>query len=406
MKIFCFLFVFSFFNFNSLFSTNPTIDTEADEQSRTQPSTPLAQRSLINFTPINQINTPRNKVIYKASPPKYPGPKHQPTTPEKKRKTLREQAAALRAQYLKNPTPLKRRDSGLLDVSASGSFTVLSPKPDQSFTLGEALAVHTDLKPASPPQVFNQSYQPKHTPRTRGRLFRSKSFHERESATIPLASFPTSVAKVLSHEDELLAALKEAITREKENFIAKPSHSRLTRKKVRAMALKNLKISKEHGFSRVVMQRDRRLINRRKSLKKFVIQNDALIDPNFVDDKGRKNVERMREGLAPIGPDGKSLQIHHLTQHDVDAHIELSNYAHCKAGRLQLHYKNGLGEFGKSEVDREAFNTFRADHWKARAAMYVWDKWEEEFILKKDRPSYWTRSKAKRKKAIKPSQTS
>ncbi|MAP24243.1 MAG: hypothetical protein CMM87_01740 [Rickettsiales bacterium] len=405
MKFIFFTLIF-FISFHLLLANGSDKNTEADDSPRVNP------RARYVFSPLNpnhdnQINARRNRLVYQQRPPIYEGSKYQAVAPEKKKKTLREQALELRKLYLKNPTPDKRNDSGLLDVSASGNFKVLSPKPGQSFTLREALTeAHRDHKPASPPQVFDQSYQPKHTPRTRGKLFRTRSFHEREGATIPLANFPTSVAKVLSHEEGLLAALKEAITREKENFIANPSPSRLTRKKVSEMVLEKLKVSKKSGFSRVVMQRDRRLINCSKSLKKFVIQNDALIDPNFVDDKGRTNVERMHKGLAPIGPDGQSLQIHHLTQHDVDAHVELSNYAHCKAGRLQLHPKAGLGELGKSEVDRKAFNTFRADHWKARAAMYEWDEWEEGFIMKKDRPSYWTRSKAKRKKAMKRSHTS
>jgi A nuclease of the HNH/ENDO VII superfamily with conserved LHH len=42
-----------------------------------------------------------------------------------------------------------------------------------------------------------------------------------------------------------------------------------------------------------------------------VYQRDDLINRNFVDDLGRTNLERMQSGIAPIGPDGRSINLHH-----------------------------------------------------------------------------------------------
>ncbi|WP_082355222.1 HNH/ENDO VII family nuclease [Bacillus sp. FJAT-22090] len=32
------------------------------------------------------------------------------------------------------------------------------------------------------------------------------------------------------------------------------------------------------------------------------------------DARGRTNLERMKKGLAPLGPDGKHINLHHTTQ--------------------------------------------------------------------------------------------
>lgn len=45
-----------------------------------------------------------------------------------------------------------------------------------------------------------------------------------------------------------------------------------------------------------------------------VYQRDDIIDINMKDARGRTNLERMKKGLAPLGPDGKSINLHHTTQ--------------------------------------------------------------------------------------------
>jgi A nuclease of the HNH/ENDO VII superfamily with conserved LHH len=45
-----------------------------------------------------------------------------------------------------------------------------------------------------------------------------------------------------------------------------------------------------------------------------VIQDSKLINPDLVDKLGRTNLQRMEGGLAPIGPDGKSINLHHVDQ--------------------------------------------------------------------------------------------
>jgi RHS repeat-associated protein len=45
-----------------------------------------------------------------------------------------------------------------------------------------------------------------------------------------------------------------------------------------------------------------------------VYQRDDLIDPGLKDKYGRTNFSRMKQGLAPIGPDGIEINVHHMLQ--------------------------------------------------------------------------------------------
>ena len=94
-----------------------------------------------------------------------------------------------------------------------------------------------------------------------------------------------------------------------------------------------------------------------------VIQNNKLINPSLVDDLGRTNVQRMQQGLAPIGPDGRSLNLHHVNQtmagpvQEITATLHQQNY-------VQLHANTGQAA---SQINRPAFNIWRADYWINRA---------------------------------------
>ena len=95
---------------------------------------------------------------------------------------------------------------------------------------------------------------------------------------------------------------------------------------------------------------------------KTVTQNNNLFDPNAVDDKGRTNVQRMEKGLAPIGHDGKSVNVHHIGQTNTGPLQEMSQTNHQQPG---LHQNTGQSP---SQIDRNAFNQWRTDYWKWRAS--------------------------------------
>ena len=61
-----------------------------------------------------------------------------------------------------------------------------------------------------------------------------------------------------------------------------------------------------------------------------VFQRNYLIDPKLVDARGRRNLERMQKGLAPVGPDGKSINLHHMTQKHNGSIAEVTQTFHQK----------------------------------------------------------------------------
>ncbi|NRG46588.1 hypothetical protein HRF87_17695 [Bacillus sp. CRN 9] len=61
-----------------------------------------------------------------------------------------------------------------------------------------------------------------------------------------------------------------------------------------------------------------------------VYQRDDIIDPNMKDPMGRTNLDRMKKGLAPLGPDGKSINLHHTTQRNSSSIAEVTQTFHQK----------------------------------------------------------------------------
>lgn len=95
--------------------------------------------------------------------------------------------------------------------------------------------------------------------------------------------------------------------------------------------------------------------------KKVIIDNDTF-DPGLVDRQGRTNLQRMEQGLAPIGTDGKSVNIHHIDQTDTGPVIEITATNH-QQNYAELHINTGQSA---SQIDRDAFNKWRREYWKWR----------------------------------------
>jgi len=96
-------------------------------------------------------------------------------------------------------------------------------------------------------------------------------------------------------------------------------------------------------------------------LGKTVVKRDFIFDPKAKDGLGRTNIERMKQGLAPIGKDGKPIELHHLKQQDNGKIVELLNTEHKKYSKTLHRYTN------KSEIDRNEFNKWKKQYWKERA---------------------------------------
>ncbi|KAB0677369.1 PAAR-like domain-containing protein [Aureimonas leprariae] len=103
-----------------------------------------------------------------------------------------------------------------------------------------------------------------------------------------------------------------------------------------------------------------------------VYQRDDLIDPKKVDDRGRTNLERMQKGLAPLGPDGKPVNLHHLTQDEPGAIAEVGQTFHKDNHGILHMYPNGQAKVGYNSapppIDRQAFGNWARSYWKTRAS--------------------------------------
>lgn len=95
--------------------------------------------------------------------------------------------------------------------------------------------------------------------------------------------------------------------------------------------------------------------------KEVLVRTD--IDPDQVDLDGDTNMERMRKGKAPLGEDGRPIELHHIGQKQDSALAELTRAEHREGGNDGvLHDK-----YKETEIDRVDFDKERQAHWKARA---------------------------------------
>jgi hypothetical protein len=94
-----------------------------------------------------------------------------------------------------------------------------------------------------------------------------------------------------------------------------------------------------------------------------VFQRSDLIDPNAVDALGRTNLQRMQSGLAPLGPDGESLNLHHLLQTQDGPLAEMTQTFHQQNSSVIHINDNSI----PSGINRSAFNSWRQQYWINRA---------------------------------------
>ncbi len=96
------------------------------------------------------------------------------------------------------------------------------------------------------------------------------------------------------------------------------------------------------------------------------------IDFNYVDkDTGENNLQRMLRGYAPIGKDGKPIELHHVIQKEAGSVVEIHETTH-KAYKRILHGLRGNGEsFRNDKILDKQFKNFKKLYWKWRAKEYM-----------------------------------
>lgn len=81
--------------------------------------------------------------------------------------------------------------------------------------------------------------------------------------------------------------------------------------------------------------------------------------------KGETNLSLMRSGNAPIGPDGKQVELHHILQEEPGPMAEIVSTTHTRYHKA-LHGIKEESFRRKSELKKQ-YTKFRKDYWKTRA---------------------------------------
>ncbi|MCR6651276.1 MAG: HNH/ENDO VII family nuclease [Cellvibrionaceae bacterium] len=83
--------------------------------------------------------------------------------------------------------------------------------------------------------------------------------------------------------------------------------------------------------------------------------------------KGQTNLDLMKSGKAPIGPDGKHMNLHHLFAEEPGPMAEMTQTEHLKEHRKAIHVMVDKS-FRNDKAKDAAYEKFKEDYWKARAA--------------------------------------
>ena len=126
----------------------------------------------------------------------------------------------------------------------------------------------------------------------------------------------------------------------------------------------------KHGLEKVKKEARRSMTKLEKSFidsgKKVKYKGQEFVkrdvfDKKYVDAAIQTNLDRMTQGLAPIGRDGKSVNLHHMKQQKNGIILELTDTEHKEYFKILHRYTE------KSEIDRNKFDKLRAAYWKERA---------------------------------------
>ena len=71
----------------------------------------------------------------------------------------------------------------------------------------------------------------------------------------------------------------------------------------------------------------------------------------------------MQAGIAPVGPDGRSINLHHMTQRNESAIAEVAQTFHQQNSSV-IHINPNTVPSG---IDRNTFGTWKKQYWKNRA---------------------------------------
>lgn len=111
-----------------------------------------------------------------------------------------------------------------------------------------------------------------------------------------------------------------------------------------------------------------------KDVSRRVYQRNDINFYYFDQDTGQTNLQRMLRGNAPIGRDGKPLELHHILQQESGPMVEIHETTHREYKRI-LHGLKGNGDSFRNNKDLDnQYRSFKRIYWKWRAEQYIGGK--------------------------------
>ena len=129
--------------------------------------------------------------------------------------------------------------------------------------------------------------------------------------------------------------------------------------------------SKSKIFTRVWYEGTVKVGEKVRDVSRRVYQRND-IDFNYYDPKAKKtNLQRMMDGDAPIGSDGKPVQLHHVLQQESGPMAEVREVTHREYKRT-LHGLVGRdNSFRNNPELKKQYNNFKRAYWIWRAKQYL-----------------------------------
>ncbi len=91
------------------------------------------------------------------------------------------------------------------------------------------------------------------------------------------------------------------------------------------------------------------------------------IDP----DTGETNLQRMLKGNAPIGRDGKPIELHHILQKEVGPMVEIHEMTHREYKKILHGIISDGDSFRNDKTLDSQYRNFKRAYWKWRANGYL-----------------------------------
>ena len=95
------------------------------------------------------------------------------------------------------------------------------------------------------------------------------------------------------------------------------------------------------------------------------------IDFDYRDATGRTNLQRMKDGDAPIGNDGRPVQLHHVLQKESGPMAEVREVTHTEYHRTLHGLVGPGGSFRNNKELAKQYANFKKKYWRWCASNYI-----------------------------------